>query len=247
MHRFYISPAEWQPDALVLKGREHHHCTHVLRLRPGAEVTVFNGRGELATARISSISSQAVNLECTAFSQQLPTAIRIVLAQGIPKGKLMEWIIQKATELGVAEIVPVLSEHGVVQTFDAEKKQQKWEWVAIDAAKQCGQNELPTIRRPQPLHQFLKENDTTSKTSIKLLTSLNPEAVGLKKTLRDLCENGKKPEKVLALIGPEGDFTSAEAAAAKSSGYLSVSLGPRVLRTETAALYILSALAYEFF
>ena len=159
----------------------------------------------------------------------------------------MDLIVQKATELGAASIAPLLSERTIVQIDpeDSEKKRAKWQEIVIEAAKQCGQNWLPEIAIPLSPKSFFEQGN---RYDLMLLASLQPDARGLKTVLAEVeKETGKLPASVLILVGPEGDFTPAEMALAKSHGCRPITLGPIVLRTETASLYCLSVLAHELF
>lgn len=250
MHRFYLSNLQHP----LLCGEEAHHATHVLRLKAGDTVSVFDGRGREAQCQIVEISNQSVNLKLLTRTSSKPLPCRITLAQAIPK-KNMDLIVQKATELGVAEIVPVISERTVVQLDGDSKKVERWREIALDACKQCGNNWLPEIHAPQKARDFL---GSLGKFDLKLIGSLQPDAKPLKEVLTSFCRSGfpaatgkpSRPEgrsynSVLVLIGPEGDFTPAELSLAKSAGCLPLSLGPLVLRADTAALYTLSILHHE--
>lgn len=244
-HRFYIPPAVWSTTEPVLKEGEAHHCSDVLRLRPGSRVMVFNGQGSEITCEIVDAAKDQVRLKPLLFGSSPRLRCAITLAQAIPKGKNMDLIVQKATELGVAKIVPLLSERTVVnlEGGETQKRLEKWRTVAIEAAKQCGQNWLPEIAVPVTPKQFFAEFD---RYEAPLIASLQRDARSFKQVLREFRDqHGRRPQTALMLIGPEGDFTPAEAAAAKSAGCVPVTLGPIVLRTETAALYSLSVLAYE--
>ncbi|MGC3990013.1 MAG: 16S rRNA (uracil(1498)-N(3))-methyltransferase [Chthoniobacteraceae bacterium] len=245
MHRFYIPPASWKTEPLQLDAAEAHHALDVLRFKIGDRVAIFNGEGTEATVEIYAIGRNSVDVRILQQSKSHPLACRITLAQAIPKGKNMDLIVQKATELGAAEIVPLLSERTVVQVDggDSAKKQQKWQAVAIEAAKQCGQNWLPSVTKPQTPKEFFHANP---RYDLLLIASLQPDARHLKQLLKETREvTGKSVESVLVLIGPEGDFTPAEISLAKGYGCQPITLGPIVLRTETAAIYSLSVLGYE--
>ena len=245
MPRFYIPPEEWGTGPWELEGAEAHHALGVLRLKTGDSVEIFNGQGEFATAEITGTDKHRVALRVLQQSRTEPVQSRITLGQAIPKGKTIEWILEKATELGAAEIVPLLTERTVVQLdgIEAAKKREKWQGVAVEACKQCGQNWLPTVQLPQTLKHFLSGPPSFD---LMLIGSLQADAVSLKKSLAEALGDSKKsPARVLILIGPEGDFTPAEIALCLQSGCRPVSLGPIVLRTETAAIYCLSILGYE--
>ena len=245
MHRFYLTPEQWQPDALVLTGAEAHHARNVLRLEPCAKVVVFNGEGREITAEIVASEGTEVRLRKLSEAKTPPLRCRITLGQAIPKGKNMDLIVQKAVEIGAAEIVPLLSDRTIVR-LDEESvasKQAKWQTVAIEAAKQCGQNWLPQVRTPKTLAQFFAER---GRFDLQLIGSLQSDAMHLKKILAEyLLEHGDRPGSVLMLVGPEGDFTPAELSLARSQGCRPITLGPVVLRVETASIYCLSILSYE--
>jgi len=245
MHRFYLAPDEWHQDALVLKGAEAHHCRNVLRLEPADRVVLFNGQGREITAEIVSSNPSQINLRKLHDAQTPPLRCRITLGQAIPKGKNMDLIVQKAVEIGAAEIAPILSDRTVVRLDDENvaAKQMKWQSIAIEAAKQCGQNWLPQVQTPQTLIQFFQNQQ---RFNLQLIGSLQSDALHLKKILVQYsAEHGSRPTSVLMLVGPEGDFTPAELSLARSQGCQPITLGPIVLRVETASIYCLSILSYE--
>jgi 16S rRNA (uracil1498-N3)-methyltransferase len=245
MHRFYIPPGDWHPDALQLTASEAHHCRNVLRLEPTHKVVLFNGRGHEITAEIVSIDGPEIRLRKLHESQTPPLRCRITLGQAIPKGKNMDWIVQKAVEIGAAEIAPLLSDRTVVRLDEesAASKQAKWQTVAIEAAKQCGQNWLPQVKTPQTLAEFFQDH---RRFDLQLIGSLQSDAMHFKKILAEYAgEHGDRPGNVLILVGPEGDFTPAELSLARSQGCRPITLGPVVLRVETASIYCLSILSYE--
>jgi 16S rRNA (uracil1498-N3)-methyltransferase len=245
MHRFYISPENWNPDALTLSGSEAHHARDVLRMTPGEKLVLFNGRGREITAEIIGFAGDQVQLRKLHEAKTPPLRCRIALGQAIPKGKSMELIVQKAVEIGAAEIAPIISDRTIVQVDPeiAAQKQAKWQQIAIEAAKQCGQNWLPRVQLPRKLGEFFANPATID---LRLIGSLQPDAQHLKKILTDYSgEHRHLPESVLMLVGPEGDFTPAELALARSHGCRPLTLGPIILRVETAAIYCLSILSYE--
>ena len=248
MHRFYLAPNDW--SAATLTGSEAHHARGVLRLQPGARLTLFDGAGREATAEIVALDSSAVQVRVLQEAITPPLRARLTLAQAIPKGKNMDLIVQKAVEIGAAEIFPLLSARTVVQ-LDAEsaaQKQAKWQTVAIEAAKQCGQNWLPQVHPPRTPEEFFGDPSPSPPAfDLRLIGSLQPGALHLKKILADYAEAhaGARPTRILMAIGPEGDFTPAEIALARSHGCAPLTLGPIILRVETAAIYCLSILSYE--
>ncbi len=242
MPRFYIPPHAWNIDRLALDDTEMHHALHVLRMKAGDRATVFNGQGVEATVEFAQVEKGHVTLRKIQMSKTAPLACEITLGQAVPKGKNMELIVEKATELGAAAIAPLLSERTVVRCDedDALNKRDKWQRTAIEAAKQCGQNWLPRVAKPMTPKEFFAQNE---KYDLKLIASLQPGAVPVKQALAEV----KAPRKVLVLVGPEGDFTPAEINLARNHGCQPVTLGPIILRTETAAIYCVSVLAHELF
>ena len=249
MHRFYISPENWNPDSLSLSEAEAHHARDVLRLKAGDKVVVFNGHGREITAEIIDTTRDAIHLRKLHESSTPPLRCRITLGQAIPKGKNMDLIVQKAVEIGASEIAPILSDRTIVHVDleSAAQKQSKWQQVAIEAAKQCGQNWLPEVRAPRTMKEFFSErNAGPARTDLQLIGSLQSDARHLKEILAEYAEANASPARtVLMLVGPEGDFTPAELALARSHGCRPITLGPIVLRVETAAIYCLSILSYE--
>src|ERR1043166_9468420 len=160
MHRFYLAPENWNPDALVLSDTEAHHCRNVLRLERGDKVVVFDGRGRELTGESTSSDSSEIRLRKLHEAHTPPLRCQITLGQAIPKGKNMDLIVQKAVEIGAAEIAPILSDRTVVRLDEesAASKQSKWQTVAIEAAKQCGQNWLPRVHVPQTLSEFFRDS-----------------------------------------------------------------------------------------
>jgi 16S rRNA (uracil1498-N3)-methyltransferase len=237
MARFYLSPEAWTSEP-ALSGDEARHLSQVLRIKPGETITVFDGRGKRATAKVRSVSRDHVPLEIGDPSVPDQSGPRIVLAQAIPKGKNMDLIVQKGVELGVAGIHPLVTKNTVVQP--GEGKSDKWRRTALEACKQCGQDTLPEITDPLSFAAWLERESELP--GLKLLASLHPGAVPFRETLR----NHPRPERVVIAVGPEGDLTREEADAAVAKGFIPITLGDIILRVETASLFCVSAVRYEY-
>lgn len=226
MHRFLLPNL----DSLLLTGEEAHHCRDVFRLCSGDEIEVFDGRGNAVRCRIVSLTKREVRLAALERRSSAPLPCRITLAAAVIK-KNFDFIVQKATELGVAGIVPLITERTIVRA----DKTPRWTEIALEACKQCGNNWLPAIAPAQSLDDFLR---APSHFDLKLVAALQPGAEPAKRVIhaaRSLC----------VLIGPEGDFTTAEYAAISAAGFRPITLGPLVLRADTAALYALSVVHHE--
>lgn len=219
---------ELPPDAA-------HHAQRVLRLRVNDPVQIFDGEGHACDARISSISGKHVDLDIiNTCPPQTQPALQIVLAQAMTSSEKMDWIVQKATELGATEVQPVQTQRSVAKLSQerAEKRTEHWHGVVVAACEQSGRNELMQVHAPLDLSHWLAGQRNTPGSKFILLPD---GAVALH-------AQDKPAGPVILLIGPEGGFTPDEALMAKQAGFIPVLLGPRVLRTETAALAGISAL-----
>lgn len=243
--RSYCRPSEREPAEIRLSADESHHLVNVNRAKIGDTVVAFDGAGtEWISELVSDAKSGAVLK--VRFSQKIkPLGYEITLGQALPKGPSMDAIVRKATELGVKRIVPLESERTQVH-LDGErqdKKIEKWQVAALEAAKQCGNAWLPEIL---PIEQAAAFMENSRGYDLKLIASLQPGAKSLKSVLAGVrTSTGRAPQRVLWLVGPEGDFTPAEMSQSKSTGFEPISLGPLVLRCETAAVYALSVLSHE--
>ena len=207
----------------------------VLRLSAGDTLTLFNGLGGEYHARITRIDRKQVVAEIVSHSsREAELPYRITLAQGIPEATKMDWIIEKSVELGVSDIIPLAAQRSVVRLDKdrAEKRLSRWQAIAISAAQQCGRNRLPHIASPVGTGEYLRQ--TTP--SPRILFS--PRAT---ETLSEWARH-QKPQDITLLIGPEGGFSPEEENMAEQQGVTFLSMGPRILRTETAGLAAVAAI-----
>jgi len=245
MHRFYLPPEECQQPWLKLRGREAHHALHVLRLEPGDPVTVLDGVGHLYSCAVHRKEKDSLTLEVNQKEARPALPCRFTLLVGIPKGKLIEDIIQKAVELGVHRVVPLVTER-VVSQFDtagASAKQDKWQQVAVEAIKQCGGAWLAQVEPPQTITTALSRHESSD---LSFVGSLQTERRHPHEWIMEYeKKHGCRPQSASVWIGPEGDFTRAELEAIITAGGKPCTLGELTLRVETAAIYCLSFLNYE--
>lgn len=242
MARFYLPADEWEKTVWELTGDEAHHATKVLRLKEGSTCIVFDGQGRAAEACIKGQPhASSVLLERGPDISEPTSMARITLFQSVPKGSNMDLIIQKAVELGVSHIVPLITDRTIVRlnAKEAKAKQQKWQRVALEACKQCGQNTLPIVEDPQTFAEGIKKKSVDG---VHLIASL----VDGVKPIRDVLESARNSsiKEASLLVGPEGDFTGQETALALESGFTPVTLGNIVLRVETATFFGMAAIRY---
>lgn len=243
MHRCYAPGANLQAAAtLDIEGEEAKHALKVMRLRVGDVCEVFNGCGQAATGRIAATSgsSHMTLAELTPLPAMPPVA-GITLALAIPKGSNMDLIVQKAVEMGVQRIIPLITERTIVRidAKEAAAKTAKWSRTVLEACKQCGVNTLPVVEQPQSYAAFLQRSDLPA---LKLQCAIVPHA----RPMRELLEAARAAHQseCVLLIGPEGDFSPAEYAAGEAAGYQPTSLGPIILRVETAVFLAVAAARY---
>ena len=241
--RSYVPPSDWSNELIVLSPDEAHHVAHVLRGQIGQPLRIFDGQGREAVTEIQEVKRHRVALKMVQQSAKPRPRVALTLVQALTREQKLDVILQKATELGVSVIAPVLTEHAIqrIRPGEEEARLARWRKIVLNAAKQCGTTWLPEVRPLVDLRHFL---ETSPRHDLFLVASLAIDA----KPLRSVIESAKARERgtIAFLIGPEGDLTVREDSAARNAGAFPVSLGDLTLRAETAALYVLSILKYEF-
>jgi 16S rRNA (uracil1498-N3)-methyltransferase len=225
---------------LKVEGQEVKHIRKVLRLKEGDEITVFDGLGKEFDGTIveEGLSTVVIRIE-NAHSSERDSPLEMTLAQSILKGEKMDYLIQKATELGVKHIIPFLSSRSVpfLEKSTRLKRHHRWERIAIEASKQCGRGVVPKIESLQDYSEMLQ---AASSNALRLILW---EREGMK--LKEILERSKEKKQIFFAIGPEGGFSQREIEEGKRVGFIPVTLGRRILRAETASLCFLSILQYE--
>ena len=234
MHRFFVDEDGIQGSTARLEAGDAQHAARVLRLAPGDEVELLDGLCRYA-ARLTEVSIESVSAEVLSTLPDLEPNVRVTLFQGLPKAEKMEFILQKCTELGVYAVVPVQMERCVVQLSgkDGAKKQERWQRIAREAAKQCGRARVPEVSAPQPLAGLARP--LSEDYDLVLVPWEEAREGGIRAAIRET-----NAQRIAIVIGPEGGMTKEEVAWLAERGARPVTLGPRILRTETAGMAALT-------
>jgi 16S rRNA (uracil1498-N3)-methyltransferase len=236
MARLFVAPERLGGETVALDDEPHRYLSRVLRLQAGDAVTVFDGEGHEIAAVIESSDARVTVLRLGERRDAARLGRPVILLQAIPKGERMDLLVQKTTELGVARICPVVSARTVVQAVRAkpgaaggsgDNRLRRWRLIAQEAARQCGRADLPIVDEPRSLDEALA---LTPPDCVRFMAWEEDRAQPLRRAL-----GGDEPA-VALLIGAEGGFTAAEAETAARAGFTAVGLGPRILRSETAAI-----------
>ncbi|HEU0009796.1 MAG TPA: RsmE family RNA methyltransferase [Verrucomicrobiae bacterium] len=245
MPRFHLPPEQCREPLLTLAGREAQHALRVLRLRRGDAAIVLDGAGREFSCEVADTGRDQLKLAVKSQRTQPRPPCQLTLLQALPKGKLFNSIVEKATELGAARIIPLLTERVVVQLDDAraESRREHWQQMAVEAIKQCGALWLPRVEAAVTPAGFLSRGE---RFEMPLIASLQPGSRHPREYFDEFRKrHGRQPASACVWVGPEGDFTPEEVQAVTKSGASPITLGPLVLRADTAAVYCLSVLSYE--
>jgi len=241
MNRFYHSKPINLNETIVMDDFASHHALKVMRLKNNDQLILFNGDGSDYTGQVINITKRQVEVSIKSKKNiGSESNLKVIILQALTSSDKMDLIIQKTTELGISEIQPIVCERSIVKIKKdkIEKKLSHWRQVAIAACEQCGRAEIPKIREPENIIKYL-ERVMESDKDTKII--LSPEAA---QSLDNIIPNSKQAIKVL--IGPEGDFTKQELDLSIQKGFSPIKIGPRILRTETAPITILSILQYKY-
>ena len=238
MHRFFVQPDCIAHGECIVCGEDVKHISKVLRLRAGDELIICDSCGSDYVCAIENISPSQVTARILSMSPNTAESpLHITVYQGLPKSDKMDYIVQKCVELGVVSIVPVVTARAVVKLHDEEKKRTRWQKIAAEAAKQCGRGIIPQVGKAQSFAEIIDNLDSDA---LNILPYENENQHRLKDALCGFAGN-----KVNIIIGPEGGFDPSETDAALQKGVHVVTLGPRILRTETAPIAAVSAVMYQ--
>ncbi|MBM6619246.1 16S rRNA (uracil(1498)-N(3))-methyltransferase [Bacillus suaedaesalsae] len=246
MQRYFLSNSQFQDDTITIGGEDAHHIARVMRMEEGSQVYCCNEEGKTAVAEITNFTNEAVTLHIVKWieeSKELP--IQVSIASGLPKGDKLELIIQKATELGAHRFVPFNAARSIVKWDEKKgiKKVERWGKIAKEAAEQSHRSVVPTILKPVSFDFLLKESKNYD---YKIVAYEEVAKTGEMSRFANVLTNMKPGESILVAFGPEGGLTEKEIVLLEEYGFIACGLGPRILRTETAPLYVLSAISYHF-
>ncbi len=242
MARFFVNGSSFQENQVIISGADAHHIARSLRMAEGDEVVVCNGDGE--EFRCTLIRIRDDECICRIEEKQESGAespVKVTLCMAYPKGDKLEGVIQKAVELGVSRIIPFESSRCIKRpkAEKAEKQTARLGRIAEEAAKQCGRAIIPSVSQPMSFGNML---DVAAECETALLCYENEAGI----TVKDILIKEEKPRSIAVIVGSEGGFSPEEVEAAKAKGCLSVSLGRRILRCETAPSFVLSAISYQY-
>ena len=241
MHRFFVP--QLYNEEMYIEDVDARHISKVLRMQPGAQLQIVSDDGVSAVAEITAIDSERVTVRCLEkLAESHEPRVKLVLAQGLAKGEKMDFIIQKAVEMGAYSVIPVAMEHSVVRLDGAKaaKKVERWQKIAESAAKQSKRDIIPEVQAVQSMTEMLAKCACQT----KIIAYECEDRLSLKAALKAAEEAGGISE-LLLIIGPEGGISEGELEQARQAGAVPVSLGRRILRAETAGLVAISAIFYE--
>ena len=243
MHTFYVSASHISNNIATITGSEHHHLRNVLRTKPGETVRIIDGEGNVYTAQILEIHDSQISSDARILSHEFHAGVppEITLFQGLPKSHKMELILQKTTELGVTQIVPLHSKYALQKP--SQNRYERWHRVLISATKQSERAWLPGLRRAQKFNTSLAQLDTFS---LCLFLSPDRDQESQVQHIQTVLRGTPSPTSIALFVGPEGGFSEQEVTRAIGSGCTPVTLGRNILRTETAAIVAVAIAAYEY-
>ncbi len=245
-HRFFITPEQIQTEIIILSGDQAHQITNVLRLREGDHIQILDNNGwQYHLKLISAESTRVVGSIVSKIRESGEPKIKLTLYQSLLKRDNFEWVLQKGTELGITTFVPIVTQRTIArQTSLKENKLARWRRIVIEAAEQSGRGKVPVISQPVPFKAALYAAGVNN---LSLISWENEKEKNLTTALAGLTAESVEPSRsgIAIFIGPEGGFTEGEIIDAVSAGIIPVTLGPRVLRAETAAIVATAIILHE--
>lgn len=246
LQRYFISSSDFQDNNVVITGDDVHHISRVMRNSVGNKIICNNEHGKAARCRITNIEERAVHAVIEEWlDETVELPVHVAIAQGIPKGDKFELILQKGTELGASSFIPFQAERSVSiwDSKKTEKKLKRFKKIVKEAGEQSHRNKIPTIEQTMSIKSLI---DIGKDYDVKIFAFEEEAKVSNPQSFGTILNGLQSKQSLLVCIGPEGGFSQKEADLLKENGFHSVRLGPRILRTETAALYVLASISYHF-
>ncbi|WP_409251419.1 16S rRNA (uracil(1498)-N(3))-methyltransferase [Bacillus sp. SCS-153A] len=246
MQRYFIDQQFQEGVPVIIDGENFHHMVRVMRMTKGSLFYVVFPNAASAKAEIETISSDCLEARIVQWeTDEKEMPVRITIASGLPKGDKLELIIQKGTELGAEGFVPFTADRSIVKWDEkkAKKKVERWEKIAKEAAEQSHRQHVPYVKSPVSLKELLT---FATDYDHKIIAYEEDAKTGEQSNLAGILKGAKPGKRLLAVFGPEGGLTEKEVTVLKDHGFVSCGLGPRIMRAETAPLYVLSAASYQF-
>jgi 16S rRNA (uracil1498-N3)-methyltransferase len=246
MQRYFVPNTQFQGNELIIKGEDAHHIIRVMRMNAGNRIFCCNEQGKTSISEITNITNDVVHLHVVEWleeTKELP--IRVGIASGLPKGDKLELILQKATELGAHQFVPFNAARSIVKWDEkkGDKKLERWNKIAKEAAEQSHRSIVPAIHKPCSFESLIQESKSYD---YKIVAYEEAAKKGEQSHFANLLSKMEADQSLLVVFGPEGGLTDKEVERLSGNGFVSCGLGPRILRTETAPFYVLSAISYHF-
>ncbi|AIF43385.1 16S rRNA (uracil(1498)-N(3))-methyltransferase [Virgibacillus sp. SK37] len=246
MQRYFVSETGWGTNEVTILGEDVHHINRVMRYKEGANIICNHPDGRAAICELLVITADSVQAEIKQWlNENVELPIQVTVAQGLPKGDKLELILQKGTELGAYAFIPFQAERSIVN-WDKKKQEKKlirFNKIVKEASEQSHRNQIPTIYNTMTVERLIEDS---AKYDIKLYAYEEQAKVSEYKSFGTVLSNVTTADKILICIGPEGGFSPEEAGQLNENGFQAIRLGPRILRTETAALYALASISYHF-
>jgi 16S rRNA (uracil1498-N3)-methyltransferase len=247
LQRYFVSNDQFLNEQKVaIVGDDYHHIVRVMRMNVGEKIVCCNENGMTAYCEIEKITNDEVIAAIVEWvEEQTELPINVYIAQGLPKGDKLDFVIQKGTELGAFAFIPFLAARSVVKWDEkkGDKKVERWKRISKEAAEQSHRTKIPSVYHPMSVNKLIEFSSTID---YKIIAYEEEARRGERENLIKVLHEMKRGQSLLAVFGPEGGFSEKEAALFQEKGFISCSLGPRILRAETAPLYLLAAISYQF-
>ncbi|WP_138415706.1 16S rRNA (uracil(1498)-N(3))-methyltransferase [Aquibacillus sediminis] len=247
MQRYFIPADLWEKgNRVIVTGDDFHHIVRVMRMTEGDRIICNHPNGQAAICKIATIDSDSITATVVEeLNEQVELPVPVTIAQGLPKSDKLDLILQKGTELGASRFIPFQAKRSIVKWDQkkAAKKLQRMNKIVKEASEQSHRNQIPSVTSIMTVQQLIDESKSYD---VKLFAYEDEARSDHFRRLSDVLNDVNESQSILACIGPEGGFSPEEVGALKDAGFLSVRLGPRILRTETAPLYLLSSISYHF-